>query len=65
MSYRVGSVQEIPLEKHYGARGFNILDQQNRPLVTIGYETEAEAVAAHKLVADALKNTKLVAAHGG
>jgi hypothetical protein len=62
MKYKIGRVQPIKGES-LGANGFNILDTNGRPLVTIGFDSADNANAAHKLVSQALQNATLVHSH--
>jgi hypothetical protein len=53
MNLKVGPVQAIDKAGH-GGHGFNITDEDSRPLVTFGYPSEAEANAARPLIVKAV-----------
>jgi hypothetical protein len=63
MAWHVGPVQNIQDDvADFSGIGFKIVDATNRPIVTFGYISSAEATRARDLIADALRNAKHVAA---
>jgi hypothetical protein len=61
MAWHVGPVQNIQGDfAIFSGSGFNIVDATNRPIVTFGYLSHAEATRARDLIADALRNAKHV-----
>ena len=46
-----------------GAQGFNIIGVHGRPLVTLSFETQAEAEAAQKAMLPVVRAAKLITPH--
>jgi hypothetical protein len=63
MAWHVGpTLNTLDDFANFSGIGFNIVDATNRPIVTFGYLSVAEATRARDLIADALRNAKHVAA---
>jgi hypothetical protein len=55
MNLKVGPVQATDNKAaHFSGYGFNITNEDSRPLVTFGYPSEAEANAARPLIVKAV-----------
>ena len=65
MDWNVGPVQHTADSRSdYSGSGFNILGKGGRPLLTLGYLSKEEALAARDLIVRALQNAKFVGAPG-
>lgn len=63
MECSVGQVQSIADSRaNYAGSGFTINDKMRRPLLTLGYGSDADAFAARSLMVMALENVKYVGA---
>jgi hypothetical protein len=65
MDWNVGPVQDTAdSHSNYSGSGFNILGKGGRPLLTLGYLSKEDGLAARDLIVRALQHAKFVGAPG-
>ena len=65
MSWKVGDVKPMTDGSHtFSGSGFNIVDENGKPLVTFFYLNGLDAIDARKLIALALRKTDSVTVRG-
>ncbi len=60
MTWTVGSIHQDTSFEYHSGPGFNIIEEDRGPLVTLVYDNSTEATKAAKLFAEALKEVRYV-----